>query len=76
MNYSTSAAGSVKVEFYDIKVEVIESFSEENCQEIIGNQIKQIVEWNGSSDLAELSGKAVSIKFILKDADLYSFKFE
>lgn len=76
LNYSTSAAGSVKVEFYDIKGEVIESFSEENCQEIIGNQIERIVEWNGSSDLAELSGKAVSIKFILKDADLYSFKFE
>ncbi|HLT34237.1 MAG TPA: hypothetical protein VKZ98_10640, partial [Aquaticitalea sp.] len=75
LNYSTSAAGSVKVEILNVDGQVIEGFSEKECQEIIGNEIKRIVSWEGGKDLSQLQGQSIKLKFIIKDADLYSFKF-
>lgn len=75
INYSTSAAGSVLVEILDENGRPIPGYSSDDCQEIIGNEISRLVEWKDSSDVSELQGKVVRLKFILKDCNLYSFKF-
>lgn len=75
INYATSAAGFVKVELLDGDGKTIPGFSKDDATEIIGNEIKRIVLWKGSQSLSSISGKPVRLKFYLKDADLYSFKF-
>jgi len=76
INFSTSAAGFVKVEILDLKGNKIKGFELENSKEIIGNEIEKEVTWNGIYDLSELNDKPVRLRFVLKDADLYSIKFK
>ena len=75
MNFSTSAAGSVQVEIQDAGGKPIGGFTLADCPEIYGDAIEQVVCWKGGSDLGKLSGKPVRIRFVLKDADLYSVRF-
>jgi hypothetical protein len=32
--------------------------------------------WKNTPDLTALAGKPVRLRFVMRDADLYSFKFE
>ena len=41
-----------------------------------GDEIGGVVRWDGDRDLGSLAGQAVRLRFILKDADLYVFKFD
>jgi len=75
INYSTSAAGFVKIEIQDQFGNPVPGFSLEESKEIIGNEIKGIVSWNGNADVSALAQKPVRLKIVLKDADLYSLKF-
>ncbi|MDG2015199.1 MAG: hypothetical protein P8J33_16960 [Pirellulaceae bacterium] len=76
LNFSTSAAGSIRVEILDAKNQPISGFRREDCDLIIGDQIERIVTWRGRSDLQSLAGQAVKIRFHLKDADLFSLQFK
>lgn len=76
INFSTSAAGEIKMQILDANGEVIEGYSMEDCHVLIGNEIAKRVSWDTNKSLESLSGKAVKLHFILKDADLYSIKFE
>ncbi|MBT3382954.1 MAG: hypothetical protein HN778_13940 [Prolixibacteraceae bacterium] len=76
LNFSTSAAGFVKVEILDLDGNKIKGFELENSSEIIGNEIEKEVSWNENPDLRELNGVAVRLRFVMKDADLYSIKFK
>jgi len=75
INYSTSAAGGLKVEIQDEKGQPVEGFSLKECPEIIGDEISRIVSWKGGSDVESLAGKTVRLRFAMKDADLYSLRF-
>jgi hypothetical protein len=76
LNYSTSAAGSVRVEVQDEAGRPLAEFSGGEADEIVGDEITHVVTWKGRNDLSGLAGRAVRLRFILKDADLYSFRFE
>jgi len=75
INYSTSAAGEIKIELQDEKGKPIPGFTLADCQTIIGNEIKRVVSWNKSEDLSKLSGKPIRLHIAIKDGDLYSLKF-
>ena len=75
INYSTSAAGGLKVEIQDEKGQPVKGFSLEECPEIIGDEISRIVSWKGGNDVGNLAGKPVRLRFVMKDADLYSLRF-
>ena len=75
INYATSAAGGLRIEMQDPKGQPIPGFTLEDCPEIIGDQIERNVAWKGDPDLRSLSGKAVRMRVVLKDADLYSIRF-
>ena len=75
INYATSAAGSLKIEIQDENGKPIPGYSLENCEEIIGNEIKRIVSWSGNENVAPLSSKKVRLHIVMKDADLYALKF-
>jgi hypothetical protein len=75
MNFATSAAGSVQVGIQDVKGNPIPGFALSDSGEIFGDQIERIVTWDGGSDVSTLSGKPIRVRFVLKDADLYSIRF-
>ncbi|MEN9511660.1 MAG: hypothetical protein RLZZ370_1479 [Bacteroidota bacterium] len=76
LNYSTSAAGGIAVEITDPQGKAIPGFEAGKCNLLIGNEIHRKVSWSGNPDLKALNGKAIRIRFIMKDADLYALKFE
>ncbi|HOS92377.1 MAG TPA: hypothetical protein PLQ54_03630 [Armatimonadota bacterium] len=75
LNYSTSAAGSVQEEIQDTKGQPMPGFSLAESEALYGDSLEQAVVWKGSPDLAALSGQAVRLRFVLRDADLYSLRF-
>ncbi len=75
INFGTSAAGSIRVEIQDPSGKPLSGFSLAEANEQIGNEIERVVTWNQVSDVSPLSGKPVRLRFVIKDADLYAFKF-
>ena len=75
MNFSTSAAGEIKVELQDKNGKPIPGFALKDSEAIFGDAIERTVFWNGGADVAKLKGKAIRVRFVMNDADLYSFKF-
>ncbi len=75
LNFSTSAAGGVKVGFEDASGKAIPGFSIDDCVMQIGNELDRKVTWKSGSDLSSLAGKTLRIRFSMKDADIYSFQF-
>ena len=75
INYSTSAAGSIRVEVQDAKGAPLKGFTLDQCPEIYGDEIERVVSWQGGADLGRLAGQVVRLKFVLRDADLYSIRF-
>jgi hypothetical protein len=70
INFSTSAAGSVRVELQD---EAGKTLAESEA--IYGDELEHVVEWKGSCAIAAHAGKPVRLRFVLKDADVYAFQF-
>ena len=75
LNYSTSAAGSIRVEIQDETGEPVPGYSLQDSRELFGDSVEQEVSWKGTSDLDSLSGRTVRLGFLLKDADLYALRF-
>ena len=76
INYSTSAAGEIKVEIQDQNGVAVPGYTLDQSQTIIGNEIERTVSWEKGSNVQELSGKPIRLCFVLKDADLYSCQFK
>ena len=76
LNFSTSAAGYFKVEILDIQGMPIVGFELENTGEMIGNEIEKAVIWQGKPGMMELKNEPVRLRFVMKDADLYSLRFK
>jgi hypothetical protein len=75
INFATSAAGSVRIEILGAEGQPISGFTLEDCSEVFGDAIDRTVTWKGGDDVSELAGTPVRLRFVLKDADLYSFQF-
>lgn len=75
MNFSTSAAGSVCVEIQDIGSSPIPGFGLVDSAEIFGDEIERTVTWNHGSDVSRLAGRPIRLHVMLRDANLYSFRF-
>ncbi|QDT42172.1 hypothetical protein Pan241w_22530 [Gimesia alba] len=76
LNFSTSAAGGITVELQTPDGKPIEGFTDADCTELFGDTIARPVHWKQGTDVSSLAGQPVKLKIKLKDADLYSFKFE
>jgi len=75
VSYATSAAGSLRVEIQDAAGEPLAGYSLADCRELYGDTIEQTVSWNKGPDVGPLAGRPVRLRFVLCDADLYSFRF-
>ena len=75
INFATSAAGGLFVEIQTPDGAPIEGFALKDCPEIIGDRIDHPVSWKQGPDVSTLAGKPLRLRFVLKDADLYSLQF-
>lgn len=75
VNFSTGAAGSLRVEIQDAAGQALPGFGLEDCQALIGDAIERQVRWKNNPDLAAIAGKPVRLRFALREGDVYSFRF-
>lgn len=76
LNFSSSAAGEVRVEIQDADGRPLPGYSLEECPPIFGDTVARAVTWNAGSDVSSLTGKTIRLRFFLKDADVFSFQFQ
>lgn len=75
LNFATSVAGSVRVEIQNERGQPIPGFALEDCPAYFGDSVSRVVQWDPDVDLSAIAGQTVRIRFDLKDADLYAFRF-
>jgi hypothetical protein len=76
LNFSTSAAGSIRVEIQDADGAPIDGFSLNDALGVIGDDLDRPALWKSGTDVSELAGRPVRLRFVLSDADLYAFRFQ
>ena len=75
LNFATSAAGFIKVEILDENGSIIKGFELYNSKELIGNEIEKVVSWKTNPNLKKLIDRPIRLRFVMKDANLYSMMF-
>jgi hypothetical protein len=76
LNVNTSASGEGRVALLDESGGEIPGFTKKDCRYINGDFLDKKVEWaEGNADVSRLAGKAVRLRFDLRGAKLYSFRF-
>ena len=83
LNYATSAAGSLRVEIQDEDGQPIPGFKLEESPVLFGDRIETPVKWRrpGTSitdpmRLDRIAERPIRLRFVMKDADLYSLRFK
>jgi hypothetical protein len=75
INFSTSAAGTIRVELQEDFGRPIPGFTLDDCDLQYGDELDRAISWKGNRDLSKLAGKPVRLRFELKDAELYALQF-
>ncbi len=76
LNYATSAAGSLRVEIRDADHRPIPGYGLRDAQDIFGNRIAGRAAWKRGADVGALAGRPIRLRFVLRDGDIYSFRFQ
>ena len=76
LNFSSSAAGSIQVEIQDADGKPLPGFELDDCAPTFGDTLDRTITWKKGSDLHSLENKPIRLRFVLNDADLYSFLFQ
>jgi len=50
-------------------------FALDDCAPVTGDFIERIAAWKSGADVSNLAGKPVRLRFVMQEADLYSFQF-
>jgi hypothetical protein len=74
LNYKVAEGGSVRIELQDVDGRAIDGFSAEACRALKGDEIAALVEWDGA-EAGKLTGKPVGIRFVVRNADVFSWRF-
>jgi hypothetical protein len=75
INAVTAETGSVSVEIQNANGQPIPGFALSDCTAFTGDKLSGIIRWKNNSDVSSLAGQPVRLRFVMKDADLYSFQF-
>ena len=75
LNFATSAAGSLQAELQDENGKPLPGYTLGDCEELFGDTHDRSILWRTKPDLSPLVGQSVRIRFVLRDADLFSFQF-
>jgi hypothetical protein len=75
INYATSAGGSIRVEVQDTQGKPMTGFTTADCEEIVGDKIEHSVQWKEKPDLSKLAARPIRLRFLMREADLFSLRF-
>ena len=89
LNMATGSGGSVRVEIQDENGKPLQGYSAEDACELSGNYIRTLASWRaqavpnmgrtrqpvGDTNVGPLAGRPVKLRFVMRDAKLYSFQF-
>ena len=75
LNLATSAVGSVRVEILDADGKPLPGRTLADSQDFAGNRLEHDFRWKKGADLSDLAGRVIRLRFVLKDADVYSLRF-
>lgn len=75
LNYVTRPGGSIRVEVQSPDGRPIEGYRLGDFQELVGDHIQQAVRWGNRDTLAIPSGTPVRLRFVMRNAELYSLRF-
>ena len=77
VNYDAQSeeAGELRIELLDERRHPIPGFTSGECDPLTGDEIDSDVTWNGIADVSSLAGHPVHVRFVLSNADVFSFRF-
>lgn len=76
INVQTAGVGSVRIEIQNEAGQPIPGFTLADCVPFCGDDIAHVAAWKAGSNVGQLAGKPVRLRFVMKDADVYSFRFD
>ena len=75
LNYSTSAIGSIQIELQNENGQTLSGFALNDMTPLFGDDLDGSITWGKSGDLSRFVGRPVRLRFLLKDADVFSMCF-
>ena len=83
LNFSTSGAGDIQVEIQDEEGKPIDGYTLSDSPRVYGDNIEYVMRWQKrggkkgqyTSDVSRLAAKPVRLRFVMKEADLFSLRF-
>lgn len=75
LNFATSAAGGIRIEIQNPDGSPVKGYSLQDSPVHFGDTVARKVRWKNGGDLSQLAGKPVRLRFEMKDADLFSYRF-
>ncbi|MBC8356381.1 MAG: hypothetical protein H8E66_30755 [Planctomycetes bacterium] len=74
LNVDVRNGGYAKAELLDADNQPLEGFRLRDCIAVETGGIRQVISWKPTADISRLAGKQLRLRFVMKDADLYSFQ--
>ena len=74
-NYRTTVSGHFYVEFLDEKGIPFRGYEMKYCDEMFGDTVARDVSWRRNRDLSPLKGKTFRMRIVMRECDLFSFRF-
>lgn len=71
----TAPQGSIRVQLETWDGKLLPGFSAAECRVISGAHTAKVVAWQQGADLHPLAGELIRARFLLQQADLFSFEF-
>ena len=75
VNYLARPGGYVRAEIQDAEGQPLAGFAAEDCEPLKGDQIARVVSWRGGKQ-GPFTQNPVRVRFDVKDADVYAFRFK
>lgn len=77
VNYDAglNGGGAMHVEILDQNRTPISGFTAADCDPLAGDEIDATVTWKGRAEVRSLAGRPIYLRFVLENADLFSFRF-
>jgi len=75
LNFATSSGGSVQAEILGADGRPLPGYRLEDSPTLYGDALSRAVRWAGDRPAGPLSGQAVRLRLVLRDADVYALQF-
>jgi len=75
LNFTTQERGELRVEIQDASGAALRGYTLNDCFKMRGDEIADAVRWRRGTDVSSLAGRSVRLRFVMRNADLYSFQF-